>query len=169
MKAVRGLSGDEIVDEIGGRGEADTLTAQAGELTDGISEVSLADPRGADEDAVGLVADEVERGGAHDLLAVDALRAVEVEGLDRGQREDGGALESRLGAAFELDAKLLAHEVIKERGGRVVTGDGFAGGGIEQRGGVLKAENAQHLLQLQGGGRLSGHARRDLGRRIVLS
>src|SRR5437016_1426442 len=87
-----------------------------------IRTASLADARGSDEDAVGLVADEVEYGGLHDEVAVDALWVVEVEGVEGGEGEDGGAFEGALGAPLELDAELLAHEVVQERGGRIVSG-----------------------------------------------
>ena len=72
VEGVASGAGDEVVDEICGGGESDTVAAEAGELADGVGEVGLADAGGPDEDAVGLVAEEVERGGAQDQLAVDA-------------------------------------------------------------------------------------------------
>jgi hypothetical protein len=147
VEAVTRLGGEEIIDEIGGGGEADAVAAQARELADGVGKMSFAHSRRADEDAIGLVADEVERGGTHHEIAVDGLWVVEVERIEGGEWKDSGALQSRLSAFFELDAKLLAHEVIEERGRRVVTGDGLAGGGVEERGGVMETEGAQHLGQ----------------------
>jgi hypothetical protein len=41
--AALGLAGDEIVDEVGGRGEFDAMAAQTRELADRVGEVGLAD------------------------------------------------------------------------------------------------------------------------------
>ena len=73
VEAILGLSGDEIVDEICGGGEADAVAAEASELSDGVSEVGLADAAGADEDTIGFVRDEVEGEGALDEIAVNGL------------------------------------------------------------------------------------------------
>jgi len=90
-EGVAGLGGDELVDEVCGEGEADALSAQASELSDGVCEMGLADAGGTDEDDVGFVGDEVERGSAVDEVLVDALGVVEVVGVQGREREDVGA------------------------------------------------------------------------------
>ncbi len=60
MEDVSCLAGNEVVDEVGGNDEAHAVAAQTGELADGVGQVGLADAAGTDEDAVGLVANEVE-------------------------------------------------------------------------------------------------------------
>jgi hypothetical protein len=67
---------------------------RTGELSDGVGEVGLADAGGADEDAVCLLVDEFEGGGAHDDLAVDGLGVVEVEGVEAGKGEPPRVLRS---------------------------------------------------------------------------
>jgi hypothetical protein len=49
-----------------------------------------------------------------------------------------------------MDAELLAHEGIQERGGGVVSGDGLLGGGIELGRGVIEAKSAEHLGEGEG-------------------
>jgi len=73
VKCVLGLGGHEVVDDVGGRGETDTIAAQAGELADGIGKMRFADARRTDKDDVGALLDEVEGGGAVDDVAVDEL------------------------------------------------------------------------------------------------
>jgi hypothetical protein len=45
--------------------------------------------------------------------------------MEGGEREDGGALQSGASATFERYVQLLTHEMIEERGGRVIARDGF--------------------------------------------
>jgi hypothetical protein len=90
VEGVAGLAGDEVVDEIGGEYEADAVAAQARELTDGIGEMGFADSARTEKDAVGLVTNEVERGGTGDDVSVDGFGVIEVIGIDSGEREDGG-------------------------------------------------------------------------------
>src|SRR5262245_6992605 len=56
------LGGDEVVDEIGGEREAHAVTAQAGELAQGVAEVRLADAAWAEKDDVAALPDELEGG-----------------------------------------------------------------------------------------------------------
>jgi len=73
VKAVAGLRRDEIVDEVRSGGEADAAATEAGELADGVGEVGLADAGGAEEDDVGFLVEEFERGGLGDDVTVDGL------------------------------------------------------------------------------------------------
>ncbi len=53
-----------------------------------------------------------------DEVAIDRLRVIEIVGVERGQRKDGGAAKRDLGALLQPDAQLLAHEAVSnERGG----------------------------------------------------
>jgi hypothetical protein len=56
---IAGLHGEEI----GNEHEAGSVSAQKGELSDGVGHVSLADAGGPQKDAVGLSIDNVEGGG----------------------------------------------------------------------------------------------------------
>ena len=55
VESVSSGGSDEIVDEIGGENEADPTAVKAGEVTDGVGEVSLADAAWAEEHDVGFV------------------------------------------------------------------------------------------------------------------
>ena len=106
-EGVFGLAGDEVVDEVGGEDESSAVSAEAGELAEGIGQVSLADAAGSDEDAVGFLGEEVERGGAGDEVFVDVLREVKVVRVERGQGKDGRAPEGRpASAGFDTDTEL---------------------------------------------------------------
>jgi hypothetical protein len=104
------------------------VAAQACELADGIGEMGFANAAGTEKDAVGFVANEVECGDSGDDIPVDGLGVVEVVGIEGGEREDGGALQGGPSVTFELHAQLLAHQMVEERGGRVVARDGFLRG-----------------------------------------
>ncbi len=136
--------GDKLVDEIGGEGEADGVAADASELAEGVGEVGLADAARADEDAVGLLLDEVECGGLDDEVAIDLVGVVEVVGVERRQGKDPRALDRGTGGVLELNAK-LTHQMVERGGWRVVTSDRLLGGGIELGGGVLEIELAEHV------------------------
>src|SRR5688572_19791840 len=73
VQAVARLRGDEVVDEIGGGGEADTMTTEASEQADGVRQVGLADARGAEEDTVGFVRQELQGCRLHHRVPVYAL------------------------------------------------------------------------------------------------
>ncbi len=92
MKSIAGLRGDEVVDEVGGRDETDAVTAETGELANGVGEVGLADARRADENAVGLIGDELQSGGALDDIAVNRFGIIEVIGVEGRQRKNRRAL-----------------------------------------------------------------------------
>ncbi|HZL21309.1 MAG TPA: hypothetical protein VFG23_26480 [Polyangia bacterium] len=85
---------------------------------------------------------EFQGGGALDGVPVDRFGVAEIVGVHGGNGEDGRAFESDLGAPFGLDAKLLAHQVVEERGGRIIAGDGLAGGGVQDGSGVVEAQSA---------------------------
>lgn len=99
VKGVAALAGDEVIDQVRGDDEADAATTEAGELIDGVGEMSLPDAAGADEDDVGLLLDEVQGGRTRHQLAVDALGAGQVEGVQGGEAEGwrpGGFQVARL-------------------------------------------------------------------------
>ncbi len=100
---VFGLAGDEVVDEICGYDEADAVAAEAGELAEGVGEMGLADAARADEDAVGLLGEEVEGSKGDAEILVDVLGEVEVVGVERGQGKDGRASEGRASTGFDTD------------------------------------------------------------------
>jgi len=108
------LAGDEVVDEVCGGDEANAISPQAGELSDGVGEVCFADPGGADKDAVCLVFDKLQSGCAHDDFPVDGFGVVEIEGVEASEWKDGGAFNGALSSYFNLTAELLSHEVIEE-------------------------------------------------------
>lgn len=124
-QGVAGLGGDEVVDEVDGKGEAHAMATQARELADRVGDVGLADAAWADEDAVGLVGDEVERGSATHEVAVDLFGVVEVVGVERGQREDSRAFERTPGPVLLVDTQLLAHQGVEQRRRPVLACDGL--------------------------------------------
>jgi hypothetical protein len=132
--------------------------------------VGLADAAGPDEDDVGLFGDKVERGGLVDQDSVDLFWVVEVVCVEGGERKDGGALECGGHASLGLETQLLAHEVVEQRGGRIVSGDGFLSCGIEQRGRVVQPDGAHGVgerEQIRRGHRsLRGRGARRSSRRL---
>src|SRR5262245_40336182 len=109
MERIFGLSGDEVVDEVRGKDKADTITAQAGQLTHGIGKMRFSHSGGTEENAVGFVANKVEGGGAMDEVTRNALRVIEVVGIQRGEGEDGGAAQRDFSALLQTNPQLLTH------------------------------------------------------------
>lgn len=103
LQGVLGLTGDEIVHEVGCGRELDAMTAQAGELTDRVGEMGLPDAGWPDEHAVRFLGEEVQGRGAKDEIAIDLLGVVEVIRVDRREREDRRPLECDVGAVLGLD------------------------------------------------------------------
>lgn len=144
---VAGLGGDELVDEIGGERETDAVAAEACELAECVGEVGFPDAGGTEKNDVGPLAEEVERCGTHDEIAIDAVRVVEVVTVEGDEREDLASFEAGASTGFELDAKLVAHEMIEECGGSFVAGDGLFEDSIELAGGVIEAERAEDVVE----------------------
>ena len=106
MQRVPRLCGDEVVDEVGGGDESNAESAQARKHTNRIRKVRLADARAADEDAIGLVANEIERRGALDDVSVDLRRIVEVECVETRDRKDPRTTQRNLRAPRSRQATL---------------------------------------------------------------
>jgi hypothetical protein len=149
VQVVAGLCGDQVVDEVGGQHEADSVAAQASELADGVGQMCLADPAGSHQDAVALFFDEGQRGGPQHELAVDRLGVVEVVDVEGGEREDAGAFQRGTGTGLQCGAQLLAHDLIQQRGGRGVASDGLLGRRLQHRSRMLQPEGPQHLAERQ--------------------
>ena len=147
IERVSRLGGDQIVDQIGGERETDAVAAQAGELAESVGEVCLSDTARADEDHIAALTDEIERGGARDEIAIDALWVVEVIGVERRERKELRTLERASGAVLELDAKLVPKQVVDQGRRRIVACDGLLQRGIELASGMLEPERAHHVVE----------------------
>src|SRR5271163_3817303 len=106
------LGADEVVDEVCGEYESHAIALDAREVSQGVGEVGFADPAGPDEHDVAALAYEVEGGSALDDVAVDGGGSGEVIGVEGGHWEDARAFDRRAGAVFQMDAELIAHQVI---------------------------------------------------------
>ena len=157
---VASLGTDEIVDEVGGESEADTVAFDAREVSESIGEVSFSNAARAHEDDVGALADEGERGGALDEIAVDLLRAREVVRVECGHGEQARPLDGGAGALFEVHTELVSHEVVHDGRGGVVAGNGFLEGSVEALGRVIEAERAQDIGERERGRQVTGRRAR---------
>ena len=83
---------------------------------------------------------------------------VEVVRVEGGEREDGGALQGGARPLLDLDTQLLPHELVEQRGGRLVASDGLLRGRTEEIAGVVEPERAEDLLE-----RERGEVTRDRG------
>jgi len=70
--------------------------------------------------------------------------------------------------ALELGAQLLAHQAVEQGQGRLVAGDGLAGGGVDGAGGLQEAQGAQDVGQRQRRQGVRRRRCRGLGRGLGL-